>query len=74
MKTTKRPFKLSVLGVFQLETENMALWELLLIIIIVMVFVITIIILMKVYALPALGMAGIVNKTGLFRLITSRSP
>lgn len=62
MKTKKRPFKLNILGIFRLETENMFLWEILLVIALVMIFVITAIILLKTYVLPVLSVHGIITK------------
>jgi hypothetical protein len=67
MKPIKRPFKLSVLGMFRLETENMSLKEILIILAVVMGFVIAIIILLKSYALPTLGVSGIRSTVKLFR-------
>jgi hypothetical protein len=54
MKSIKKPFKLSVLGIFRLEAESMTILEILLIIVIVMGFVIILVILLKTYALPIL--------------------
>jgi hypothetical protein len=75
MKSVKKPFKLNVLGIFRLETENMNLIEILLIMIVVMGFVITIVILLKTYALPALVVPGIIKKVGtVIQLIRYRAP
>ena len=75
MKSVKKPFKLNVLGIFRLETENMNLIEILLIMIVVMGFVIAIVILLKTYALPALVVPGIIKKVGtVIQLIRSRAP
>ncbi len=75
MKPIKKPFKLNVLGVFRLETENMNLIEIILILMLVMSFVIAIVILLKVYALPALSAPGIMNKLGTFiQFFKSRAP
>lgn len=64
MKTDKKPFKLSVLGIFRLESENMNLVEIIITMMVVMMFVIAIIILLKSYALPVLSAPGIINKIG----------
>lgn len=75
MKSAKKPFKLNVLGIFRLETENMNLLEIILIMIVVMGFVIIIIILLKAYALPALGLTGIIKKVGSsIQLFQSKAP
>jgi len=75
MKPIKKPFKLNVLGIFRLETENMNLIEILLIMMVVMGFVIAILILLKTYALSALILPDIIKKAGAaIQLIRGRAP
>ena len=71
----KKPLKLNVMGLFSLETENHKLWELLLIILIVMAFVLAVLFILKMYAIPVLGVPGIVKQAGvLIKALKSRSP
>ena len=73
---TKKPFKLNVLGLFTLESEDWTFKEVALIMLIVMIFILGIITLLKLYAIPALGTNVVVNKisTGIQKIIKSRSP
>jgi hypothetical protein len=71
----KKPMKLNVMGLFSLETENHKLWEFLLIMLIVMLFLLAVLFILKIYALPVLGVPGIIKKAGvLFKTIKSIPP
>lgn len=71
----KNPFKLNVLGLLNLETENLTFNQKLIILIAVMLFMIIIVALLKTYAIPALSMPGIIKKAGSIKnIFKSRSP
>ena len=73
---TKKPIKLSVMGLFKWESEEWTIQEVALIMGIVMVFILSVIIVLKVYAIPTLGAPMIINKigTGIGKIIKSRAP
>lgn len=73
---TKKSLKLSVPGLFTLESDNWTNKEELPILIIVMVFILGIFFLLKAYAIPALGIPAVINKlgTGIEKIIKSRAP
>lgn len=56
----KKPFKLKVMGLFNLESEDYTVGETALLLSLVMIFLIVMVIVLKMYALPVLGipMAG----------------
>jgi hypothetical protein len=63
MKTsTKKPFKLNVLGLFNLEAEDWTVAELAAILGMIMLFVLLVIILLKIYAIPILGTGSALKK------------
>ncbi len=75
VNSTKKPFRLNVLGLFNLETENMKTWELLLVLVVVMAFVLTIIVLLKGYSIPVLSIPSIIRKSNkILRFFKSRDP
>lgn len=72
---SKKPFKLNVLGLFSIETEDLSFKQKLIVMIIVMLFMLAVIVLLKVYAIPVLSTSGIIKKTGsIINFFKSRSP
>ena len=73
---TKKTLKLNVLGLFKWESEEWTVKEVAVILVLVMAFVIAIIIVLKVYAIPALGTPVLMDKigTGISKITKSRSP
>lgn len=73
---TRKSFKLNVLGLFKLESEEWTVKEVALIMGIVMVFIIAVIILLKIYAIPTLGTPMLMNRIGMGigKIIKSRAP
>ena len=55
MMKKKKPFKLKVMGFFNWESEDYTVGETALLLCLVMVFVIAMVIVLKIYALPVLG-------------------
>lgn len=79
MATSKKPFKLKLLGLFSLETETeqtISFAQIMIIIGMVMIFLIVIAFVFKWYAVPLFTGAGSIGKAGAWvsKFIKSRSP
>lgn len=78
MATTKpkKPFKLNVLGLFKWESEEWTVKEVAIILAMVMAFILIMVLLLKLYAVPALGTPMAVSKVGIWlgKITKSRAP
>jgi len=73
--TVKKSFKVNILGLFSLETDDLTFKQKFIMMLTVMLFVIIIIVLLRVYAIPVLGVTGAGSKLGGFlKIFKSRSP
>lgn len=72
----KKLFKLNVLGLFTWESEEWTFKEVAIIMLIVMAFILAVIVILKFYAIPALGTPAFINKIGLGlkKIIKPRAP
>lgn len=72
----KKLFKLSIPGLFKWESEGWTVGEVALIMGMIMIFILAIIILLKMYALPALGGTAVAGQIGIgiTKIFKSRSP
>ena len=76
---TDKPFKLNVLGLFTLDTtiKKMSYKEILLLIVVIMVFILAIVFVLKLYAIPGLGLSAItakISKSAIGKIMKSRAP
>jgi hypothetical protein len=74
--TSKKPFKLTIPGLFKWESEGWTLQETALILGMVMVFIIILILLLKIYVLPVWGGSVTIKQLGLgiAKIFKARSP
>ncbi len=74
--TPKKPFKLTIPGLFKWESEGWTVQETALILGMVMVFILALIILLKIYVLPAWGGSVAIKQAGLgiAKIFKARSP
>ena len=77
--SSKKTFKLNLLGLFNLETESdktLSFIQILILLIIVLIFLLGVIWQLKVYAIPLLTGVGSIKKVGGFisNIIKTRSP